>query len=114
MRDFQCKMNSKSSSAAAAAVRIVRILVAEITRKFYWCDEVLEKVSWPVMAESGESSDEDDGEEQCVICLEELLYVTQLSRMPCSHLYHSLCIAKWLTVHETCPSCRFPILETDS
>ncbi|XP_021892310.1 E3 ubiquitin-protein ligase RNF43-like [Carica papaya] len=117
MLDIQCKMNSRSpapgDTGSPAVVRSIRILLSEIKQELYRYREMLEKVSWPLTAENGESSNDDDGVEQCVICMEEFLGRPHLSRTACSHVYHSLCIAKWLALKKSCPICRFPILETD-
>ncbi|PON64098.1 43kDa postsynaptic protein [Trema orientale] len=45
----------------------------------------------------------------CVVCLEELKGRSQLTRMPCSHLFHGECIEKWLQNHHSCPICRFEL-----
>ncbi|PON57440.1 43kDa postsynaptic protein [Parasponia andersonii] len=45
----------------------------------------------------------------CVVCLEELNGRSQLTRMPCSHLFHGECIEKWLQNHHSCPICRFEL-----
>ncbi|KAL0460146.1 UNVERIFIED_CONTAM: E3 ubiquitin-protein ligase SGR9, amyloplastic [Sesamum latifolium] len=48
------------------------------------------------------------GDLECSICLEELLKgeVTEVIRLPCSHIYHEICILKWLGKKQTCPYCR--------
>ncbi|PON73676.1 43kDa postsynaptic protein, partial [Parasponia andersonii] len=35
-------------------------------------------------------------DDECVICLEKVLCGSQLIRMPCSHMFHSDCISRWL------------------
>ncbi|KAM1197312.1 hypothetical protein ACFX2I_008920 [Malus domestica] len=45
----------------------------------------------------------------CSICLEELSdgKVSELIRMPCSHVYHPSCILRWFNMEKkTCPNCR--------
>lgn len=44
---------------------------------------------------------------KCMVCLEELWMKSEISRMPCSHLYHRDCIVKWLETSHMCPLCRF-------
>ncbi|KAJ9163633.1 hypothetical protein P3X46_023282 [Hevea brasiliensis] len=51
----------------------------------------------------------EDSTEHCMICLEELLIGSEVTRMPCSHLYHSGCILNWLEKSRACPLCRFEI-----
>ncbi|MBA0609782.1 hypothetical protein Godav_010721, partial [Gossypium davidsonii] len=36
------------------------------------------------------------GEEDCMICLEELKVGFEASRLPCSHVFHGDCMEKWL------------------
>ena len=47
------------------------------------------------------------GDEDCMICLEELKVGSYASRMPCSHTFHRICIEKWLKQSHYCPICRF-------
>ncbi|CAL1359910.1 unnamed protein product [Linum trigynum] len=51
------------------------------------------------------------GEENCVICLEELAVVGVGSKaavmMPCRHVFHEGCIVGWLKTSHYCPICRF-------
>ncbi|EHK47211.1 hypothetical protein TRIATDRAFT_28220, partial [Trichoderma atroviride IMI 206040] len=43
----------------------------------------------------------------CVICLETLQDDDTIRPLPCSHVFHSLCLAKWyLKRHDTCPICK--------
>ncbi|KAL7966673.1 hypothetical protein HDV63DRAFT_384552 [Trichoderma sp. SZMC 28014] len=43
----------------------------------------------------------------CVICLETLQDDDTIRPLPCSHVFHSLCLAKWyLKRHNTCPICK--------
>ncbi|CAK0795191.1 unnamed protein product, partial [Prorocentrum cordatum] len=39
----------------------------------------------------------------CSICYEELRGGEAIRRLPCAHMFHSHCIAKWLHVKLTCP-----------
>lgn len=42
-----------------------------------------------------------------VICLESLQDKDMIRNLPCGHIYHSDCIAKWfLKQHDTCPLCK--------
>ncbi|KAM6588324.1 hypothetical protein CsatA_010929 [Cannabis sativa] len=65
--------------------------------------EDLEKLkSDDVVSSSGEKM-------TCSICFCEVLSGTELSRLPCSHLFHTHCILKWLEKRHTCPICRFEL-----
>ncbi|XP_022735667.1 E3 ubiquitin-protein ligase AMFR-like [Durio zibethinus] len=50
------------------------------------------------------------GDQDCMICLEELKVGSDVSRMPCSHTFHGDCIEKWLKQSHYCPICRFEML----
>ncbi|XP_022755027.1 NEP1-interacting protein-like 1 [Durio zibethinus] len=47
--------------------------------------------------------------EECMICMEQLSPGTEVTCMPCSHLFHGDCIEKWLNTSHRCPLCRFPM-----
>lgn len=53
----------------------------------------------------------DGFQEECVICLEEFNTKVEVSWMPCSHLFHSQCIAEWLMRSNQCPLCTCPYEE---
>ncbi|KAJ0106702.1 hypothetical protein Patl1_17821 [Pistacia atlantica] len=45
----------------------------------------------------------------CIICLEEVVFGSLATRMPCSHVFHSDCIGNWLNERQVCPLCRFQL-----
>ncbi|WJZ81044.1 hypothetical protein VitviT2T_000906 [Vitis vinifera] len=45
--------------------------------------------------------------ESCTICLEELSGGSEVTVMPCSHIFHGSCIIRWLKQSHVCPICRF-------
>jgi hypothetical protein len=47
---------------------------------------------------------------KCTICLMELSEGTDVILLPCEHIFHEKCIIKWLKVHNTCPLCRYELL----
>jgi hypothetical protein len=47
---------------------------------------------------------------KCTICLMELSEGTDVILLPCEHIFHEKCITKWLKVHNTCPLCRYELL----
>lgn len=42
----------------------------------------------------------------CTICLDGMAGDGKLARMPCKHVFHSHCIARWLETSNSCPICR--------
>ena len=44
--------------------------------------------------------------EKCTICLEEFVVKKQVLYLPCSHLFHSICILRWLLNNNKCPICQ--------
>lgn len=44
--------------------------------------------------------------ETCVVCMEEFPIGVDVTRMPCSHIFHGRCIVKWLEKRNSCPLCR--------
>ncbi|PON92875.1 43kDa postsynaptic protein [Trema orientale] len=45
----------------------------------------------------------------CTVCMDEVSSGTQLTRMPCCHVFHEDCTVKWLETRHTCPVCRFEL-----
>ncbi|KAL5697529.1 RING-type E3 ubiquitin transferase [Ranunculus cassubicifolius] len=48
----------------------------------------------------------------CMICMDEFNVEEEngAKEMPCSHTYHPTCISKWLFQYNSCPLCRFRII----
>ncbi|OEL16374.1 hypothetical protein BAE44_0022607 [Dichanthelium oligosanthes] len=42
----------------------------------------------------------------CAVCTEEVAAGQAVVRLPCAHWYHAGCIAPWLRIRTTCPTCR--------
>ena len=55
-----------------------------------------------------------DEEGTCAPCMEAFQAGAPLLRLPCKHLYHRDCIAKWLENHRTCPTCRARLFDDDA
>ncbi|KAL2543721.1 E3 ubiquitin-protein ligase [Forsythia ovata] len=51
--------------------------------------------------------DENNGVQNCMVCLDEFLKGSKVISMPCSHVFHSNCIKTWLITSHYCPICRF-------
>lgn len=43
---------------------------------------------------------------ECSICQEDFLEGESVLKLPCRHLYHEVCVMRWLESHTTCPVCR--------
>ncbi|XP_064230651.1 E3 ubiquitin-protein ligase DZIP3 isoform X2 [Aotus nancymaae] len=59
--------------------------------------------------EGANKPDEEEEEEPCVICHENLS-PENLSVLPCAHKFHAQCIRPWLMQQGTCPTCRLHVL----
>jgi hypothetical protein len=52
--------------------------------------------------------------DSCSICLDDFAPGDKLHCLPCSHAFHSRCIAKWLSERSaTCPLCKFDVYEEE-
>ncbi|XP_043304545.1 E3 ubiquitin-protein ligase DZIP3 isoform X4 [Cervus canadensis] len=61
------------------------------------------------VTQEGASHLDDEEEEPCVICHENLS-PDNLSVLPCAHKFHAQCIRPWLMQQRTCPTCRLHVL----
>lgn len=48
-----------------------------------------------------------EGGGECSICLEDVVIGGEAKEMPCRHVFHGICIEKWLGMHGSCPLCRY-------
>ncbi|XP_050217915.1 uncharacterized protein LOC126668782 [Mercurialis annua] len=48
----------------------------------------------------------DDGDDECPICLEKFEDENKCVVLPCSHMFHELCLQNWLNKNISCPICR--------
>lgn len=42
----------------------------------------------------------------CTVCLEDLTFDVELSKLPCSLIFHCSCVDPWLERKRICPNCR--------
>ncbi|TKW01456.1 hypothetical protein SEVIR_8G182000v4 [Setaria viridis] len=53
--------------------------------------------------------------EVCAVCLDEVRERRQrVTRLPCSHKYHSDCVLPWLAIQPDCPCCRALVPAADT
>ncbi|OEL35390.1 hypothetical protein BAE44_0003591 [Dichanthelium oligosanthes] len=51
----------------------------------------------------------------CAVCLDEVRERQEsVTRLPCSHKYHSECVLPWLAIHPDCPCCRALVPSVDT
>jgi hypothetical protein len=43
----------------------------------------------------------------CAICRDSFIKDPIVKRLPCRHVFHAICIDKWLARNNSCPICRF-------
>ncbi|MED6213578.1 hypothetical protein PIB30_094776 [Stylosanthes scabra] len=54
-------------------------------------------------------------EHDCCVCLSEFEPESEINRLPCGHLFHKVCLEKWLDYWNiTCPLCRNPLMPEDN
>jgi len=42
---------------------------------------------------------------ECIICLENMIKNDHINMLDCGHMYHNKCISEWFTVKKECPIC---------
>ena len=52
----------------------------------------------------------DEEGELCAVCLCDFEPDDVLIRLPCDHMFHEACVARWLQQDSSCPQCRFNIV----
>ncbi|KFV58963.1 E3 ubiquitin-protein ligase Praja-2, partial [Tyto alba] len=52
------------------------------------------------------TNDHDGQEQRCTICCSEYVRGEIITKLPCHHLFHKLCVTLWLQESGTCPVCR--------
>lgn len=52
--------------------------------------------------------------DECTICLDEFIPGVRCRQLPCEHVFHSTCIARWLIERSaTCPLCKLDLYEEE-
>lgn len=64
------------------------------------------RFSWGILGLNWKSSDQNE----CAVCLEKFKFNEKLTRMPCAHRFHSMCLLPWLKSNAHCPCCRTSVL----
>ncbi|CAI9100435.1 OLC1v1037544C1 [Oldenlandia corymbosa var. corymbosa] len=49
---------------------------------------------------------------ECAVCMEVFESDVGGKQVPCGHVFHSVCIFKWLSDHNSCPLCRSTVFST--
>ncbi|CAD8164549.1 unnamed protein product [Paramecium pentaurelia] len=52
----------------------------------------------------------DNVEEICTICYDQILTGNVYRQLSCNHIYHSKCIKAWLLNHKKCPVCNIEVI----
>ena len=48
-------------------------------------------------------------EDKCAICLQKYKGVDIIKEFPCKHIFHKICILKWIKNSNKCPLCKYDI-----
>ncbi|KAI3524361.1 hypothetical protein L1887_03015 [Cichorium endivia] len=67
------------------------------------------RFNWGKLGLNWKSSDQ----EECAVCLGKFKFGEKLTRIPCAHRFHSMCLLPWLESHAHCPCCRTSVLSAN-
>ncbi|CAN4115377.1 unnamed protein product [Withania somnifera] len=45
----------------------------------------------------------------CTVCMESFESTIGAKQVACGHVFHSHCLTNWLSLHNSCPLCRFQV-----
>ncbi|CAH1263700.1 SYVN1 [Branchiostoma lanceolatum] len=62
----------------------------------------------PLTVQPDTAEEQEYGDSRCTICKEER---GQLVITPCHHLFHPVCLYRWIAETDSCPNCRKPVKE---
>lgn len=51
----------------------------------------------------------EDSKKSCIICMDNFKKGDNIISLPCIHIFHSMCIKRWLSKKNTCPICKYAI-----
>ncbi|KAF3619604.1 hypothetical protein FXO38_32826 [Capsicum annuum] len=50
------------------------------------------------------------GSTVCTVCMEGFESTVGAKQVACGHEFHSHCLTNWLSLHNSCPLCRFQVI----
>ena len=56
-------------------------------------------------------TEEKEGDNNCIICLNDMKIGDNVTSLPCLHVFHTDCIKQWLQSKNSCPICKYEITE---
>ncbi|KAI3907155.1 hypothetical protein MKW92_034395 [Papaver armeniacum] len=62
---------------------------------------------------NGDNSDSSTTTTSCAVCLERITDGSEISKMPCSHMFHYGCLVTWLDESNSCPVCRCKVVSAE-
>lgn len=73
--------------------------------------EIAKLEEFKFLAQDAEGKDENDCSVKCLVCQFAYEQEETLKRLPCGHVFHSVCVAQWLKDNDICPYCRQTIVD---
>ena len=55
------------------------------------------------------SREEKNNNKYCIICFEEYKNKNRVIKLECNHIFHKICLSRWIEKNQSCPLCRFKI-----
>lgn len=96
-----------TDTASTQTIHIPVLMISETNGRIF--RRFLEEKSPEVIIGSIECTKVDN---YCIICQENMTTNEVIYRLHCGHIYHDICLDRWLEGHITCPVCRLNLNES--
>lgn len=94
--------------ASLVPFHLIRELLVNVRRAFKTCVDFTTYTTLMRKLQNVEDPTEEElqREGNCSICYDEMTNPESCKKLPCGHIFHEQCLARWLERNNSCPYCR--------